>query len=1333
MARRGWMTALTLALMLAAAPVFAQSTSAALSGSVTDKDGNVPGATVTVKNINTGETYPAQVTGASGQYSFPGLAPGTYKVTITMTGFKTVEIETRLASGSSNTLPPTKLEVGQRTEIVNVAGSSELVRTDTPTVSQTINSDFISTLPKQDRNALNFLIFLPGVQMTGGQRDTGANSQDGARFNTTIGGLSTTNITIKIDGVTTSSLLDNQGMFAMITPRLDAVEEVSLTTASAGADASGQGAIQVAIATRSGTNKFETSIYWYQQHAMFNSNTYFGRLAGQPVPQATNYTYGGRIGGPIILPGFDGRGKAFFFFNQEELYNPFQAQRSSTLIRQSALDGNWTYGAAGAQQTVNVLALAAANGQISAYDPQIKALLESMRKASTDYPGATITELVGSPNTGTITWLANTRTINHAPTASVTLNLSPKHRLQGSYYWIRFLREPDNLNSGFPTYPDFPAFGNAEQYRTLGSASLRSTVSSTIVNEARGGWQWAPVGFSTNGNAAQFENQGGFNLTNGNCSLAGLVTCANNSSASAPFIRNTMNFNVSDQLNWLKGSHSMTFGADYTHVNDYNTATTVAPAMAIGFLASQEPAADAMFSAANFPGSVSGDRNNAKALYALLTGRVSSISGTGRMNDAGDAYVYNGDLTRRETQDDYSFYAQDTWRWKPTVTITAGLRYQFTLPITSAVGNFTAMTMTDACGPSGEGEGPGGRLCNMFNGGNPTGPGLADIRNPNVVPMWYQYTSDTKGYSTDFNNVAPNVGISWRPNVQSGWLRKVLGDPELASFNGGWTRSFTRPTLDQFLNVYNGNPGQTIPLTRSTAAGAYPLVLPGEQYPILFSQKSRLGAPTFDPSPALPVVATFGGGAFVFDPDIQVPYVDSWNVAFQRSITKDTVVEIRYQGNRSWGSWTLENWNDNNVYETGWLTAKDGQGHAAVGEFELAQKNLRANVLAGRPEDGFRYTGIAGTSPLPIILAHFNASTNAGSPAAYTGNLWTNTRYVGALDPFAANPRQFSNDLWSRSESTVPTGLNQRLFENAKTVGYPVNFWVLNPLLNEVEIETNSTNRPMNHFVILQARRRLSAGLAVQASYTWARSFSGSLQDFHLDRFYLRSTGIPHAIQTVWTYDLPFGRGKKIGANMNPWLDGFVGGWTFSGTARFQRQSFVLRNAVLVGMSLDEARKALSVIRFVTDPVSGAQSVFNFPEDIYTNTRLAYATDETRPDFYAPGTRPDGPLATATADGKYRYFAPAGSAECSIIYPGDCGTQELWFNGRFFGEMDFRLAKQFQLPHRARFEFSAEVFNATKALNFPNVINPGTSGNTFRATTTQSGARTAQLVWRISF
>jgi hypothetical protein len=277
----------------------------------------------------------------------------------------------------------------------------------------------------------------------------------------------------------------------------------------------------------------------------------------------------------------------------------------------------------------------------------------------------------------------------------------------------------------------------------------------------------------------------------------------------------------------------------------------------------------------------------------------------------------------------------------------------------------------------------------------------------------------------------------------------------------------------------------------------------------------------------------------------------------------------------------------------------------------------------------------------------------------------------------------------------------------------------------------------MTHLVTLQVRRRLSAGLLAQVSYTWQKNVSGSLQDFHLPRLYLESNGVPHAIQALWSYDIPVGRGKRYGANMDAWLDAIAGGWTFSGTARFQTQSFFLRNAVLVGMSNAEAQDALKTIRFVTD-ATGAITVFNFPEDIYTNTRLAYATDETQPTYYGTNASgqylgPEGPLAMVGPNGNYRYFAPAGGPGCNFVFTGDCGTQDVHFLGRWFGEMDFRLAKAFQLPGKARFEFSAEVFNATRALNFPNTINPGTSANTFRMTSTQSGARTAQLVWRVTW
>jgi hypothetical protein len=271
---------------------------------------------------------------------------------------------------------------------------------------------------------------------------------------------------------------------------------------------------------------------------------------------------------------------------------------------------------------------------------------------------------------------------------------------------------------------------------------------------------------------------------------------------------------------------------------------------------------------------------------------------------------------------------------------------------------------------------------------------------------------------------------------------------------------------------------------------------------------------------------------------------------------------------------------------------------------------------------------------------------------------------------------------------------------------------------------TNSRAVRNNHFWIVELRRRLSGGLAVQGSYTYARSWNESQQDFHFSpsAFNLRQTGVPHAFRALWTYDLPVGRGKRFGANMNAWLDGVLGGWAVSGTARVQTQAFVLRDAVLVGMSHDEAREAMRQLRFGTDPVSGALTLWNFPEDIYTNTRLAYDTDPTQPTFYVPGTEPTG-----------RYFAPAGGPNCNWIYPGDCGTTELWFRGRWFGEFDFRFAKQFNLPGRARFELSAEVFNALMAKNFPSGVSPGTGANTFRITSTQSNARTAQVVWRVTW
>jgi hypothetical protein len=198
-------------------------------------------------------------------------------------------------------------------------------------------------------------------------------------------------------------------------------------------------------------------------------------------------------------------------------------------------------------------------------------------------------------------------------------------------------------------------------------------------------------------------------------------------------------------------------------------------------------------------------------------------------------------------------------------------------------------------------------------------------------------------------------------------------------------------------------------------------------------------------TPQFPINATFGNGAWFFNPDIQVPWTDSWNISFQRSMTKDTVVELRYQGNRNYKAWTIENWNATNVYETNWLTGRNGVG-LPDGEFEKAQANLRANVLAGRGSS-MAYMGPGtGTVPLPILLAHLNGQCpyNSGAtcaaasdPTKYTGNVWSSSTFTGALNPFSPSPTGFASNLYLSSFTSVSGGVQTRLWNNALALGLP--------------------------------------------------------------------------------------------------------------------------------------------------------------------------------------------------------------------------------------------------------------------------------------------------------
>src|SRR5688500_14585112 len=169
--------------------------------------------------------------------------------------------------------------------------------------------------------------------------------------------------------------------------------------------------------------------------------------------------------------------------------------------------------------------------------------------------------------------------------------------------------------------------------------------------------------------------------------------------------------------------------------------------------------------------------------------------------------------------DEFGFYVSDSWRWKPNVTFTLGLRYELQLPMVPTKSTRTTISLEGFCGPSGLATG-GDRECNLFN------PGV--MNNAGIVPTYQLYNANEVGYKTDKTTCAPAFGVSYRPNVQDGFLRRLLGDPEQAVLSSGFTRAFTRERIDRFTGTFANNPGSTVAATRSTAATAFPLVPAGE-------------------------------------------------------------------------------------------------------------------------------------------------------------------------------------------------------------------------------------------------------------------------------------------------------------------------------------------------------------------------------------------------------------------------------------------------------------------------------------------------------------------------
>jgi hypothetical protein len=867
--------------------------------------------------------------------------------------------------------------------------------------------------------------------------------------------------------------------------------------------------------------------------------------------------------------------------------------------------------------------------------------------------------------------------------------------------------ERDDADGFAPLYQT-GFWGTVERRPLTFSANLNSTLSPSMVNEVKYGMSGGATLFSPDIVADMFSsplaNQGGYQL---NINAAGIRNPGPGAGISA---REASTKFIDQKLNWLKGAHSVSLGTTYTHADVWLETGTRVPS--ISFSTPNGDPAQAMFNTTNFPGSSSDQRNAARDLYAVLTGHISQIGGTARLNPSTGQYEYLGTSRQEGRLRELDFYIQDNWKVRSNLSLNVGLRYAIQLPFYARNGSYSTVTLDDAWGISGNVPGcdpsaPTIETCNLFKQGV----------TPGTVPTYKNLGEGVKAYDTDLNNWAPSVGVNWTPTAESGFLRKVLGEQGDTSLSAGWSRGYERHGMSDFTGVFGNNQGIEVNANRSTAnsnLGTLPLLLrDGNLGPPASCGSGPVTAACIPVSPTYPIATTGTGSVNMFDPNLQVPYSDSWTVGYARALGRRSAIEVRYIGTRNREQWTAYNYNELNILDNGFLD-----------EFKRAQNNLYANIAAGRGES-FAYFGPGtGTAPLPIYLAYlrgtpFSQGGNCADPTAcaalYAGTAWTNSNFVNPLSRFNPNP-------FTPAGTNSNTGLQGTAAQrtNAVAAGLPRNFFLANPdALGGANVTGHGGYTKFNG-VQAQFRRRLSDGLQFDMNYAYGTAWESSRYSFRVDRILTRNTGgegdVTHAFKGTFMYELPFGQGKRYGTDVSGLVNSFIGNWQVSGTWRIQTDALEdLGNVRIVGMTADEARDAFK-LRKVSD-----SEMYYWPQDIIDNTIKAFSRDI---NGFTRG-EPTG-----------RYFAPANYDNCIETINnnyGDCGERSFVVTPQWFRAFDLSFVKEVRLTGRKNLQFRVDMLNALDMV----IFNPETGiGNTTLADWQVTGAdssRTIQLVARFNW
>jgi hypothetical protein len=458
---------LFLSVMTIAKLTYGQAATGRLSGTVSGPDGLISNATVVVTDNQTKQSHTAMTNG-QGAFSFPQLAVGSYTVSFSAPGFKTLSAsDVRIDVGKEYVLTPT-LEVGPIEEKVNVFAGDDIVNSTNAELSNTVTETQLLGLPINGRDPSGLIQLQPGVSQGG--------EVDGQR-------TSAQNITR--DGLNVQDNFIREGNFNPDRPRIDDLSEFTIVTQNANPALGSGGTSQVQYITARGGAEFHGALYEYNQNAALASNGFFNNRNGVAKPPFNQNQFGGKVSGPIYR-------KAFFFFDYEGLRLPQTVSTTRTILTPSARQGIFTY----TDDNGNTRQFDVLGSQGLSINPLISSRILS------GLPAVGNNNQVGDGlNTTGFTFNQRADVRINLLTTRIDYDLSQRKNI--NFVWHRttdnFLR-PDTDTGGFNTTP----FGSQTATTNELIGAYNWSISNRLNNEVRGGYQKSNPFFNTSGLPSDF-------------------------------------------------------------------------------------------------------------------------------------------------------------------------------------------------------------------------------------------------------------------------------------------------------------------------------------------------------------------------------------------------------------------------------------------------------------------------------------------------------------------------------------------------------------------------------------------------------------------------------------------------------------------------------------------------------------------------------------------------------------------------------------------------------------------------------------------------------------